>query len=62
MKNQIIYKITVADIQTVAKENYSRELTSDEIKKISDSIGEKISWYDIIHDAIKEKLEIEEID
>ncbi len=62
MKEQIIYQITVTDIQTVARENYGRELTSEEIKKLCDSIGEKISWYDIIHDAINDELKIEELE
>ena len=60
--NKIIYRLTVEDIQNVATEDFGRELTSEEIKKIVDVIGLKISWYDIIYDSIKEKLKIEETD
>ena len=61
MKSKIIYRLTIDDIQTVAKESFGRELTAEELKTITDSIGDKISWYDIISDSIIEKLEIQEI-
>ena len=62
MKNKIVYKLTTGDIQTVAEENFGRELTTKEIEKIEDRIGDGIPWYDVIYEAIKEKLEIEEPD
>lgn len=61
-KNEVIYQVIVEDIQTVAQENFGRKLTSKEIKKIIDPIGDRITWYDAIYDAIKDNLEIEEWD
>lgn len=54
--NTIIYLLTVEDIQTVANQEIERNLSSDEIKNITDSIAEKIRWYDAIADSINEKL------
>ena len=62
MKDDTIYQLTIEDIQNVAEENFGRKLTSKEIKKIIDPIAERITWYDAIYDAIKDKLEIEELD
>jgi hypothetical protein len=59
---KIIYSLNIEDIQTVAEENFGRKLTTKEIKKILDTIADRISWYDIIYDAIKDKLDIEELD
>jgi len=59
-KNKIIYQLTVEDIQTVATEAFGRELSNEEIKKLIDPIGESIPWYDIIRDAIKWHLKLEE--
>ena len=42
------------DIQKVALENLGRELSSEEIEKISDSIAGKINWFDAIGDSINE--------
>ena len=62
MKDDIIYQLSIEDIQNVAEENFGRKLTSKEIKKIIDPIADRIPWYDVIYDAIKDKLEIEELD
>ena len=62
MKGKIIYQLTIEDIQNVAEENFGRKLTSKEINKILDPIADKIPWYDAIYDAIKEKLEVEELE
>jgi len=56
-KNEIVYSLTVEDIQTVAFEELDRELTDDEIESIIDLIGKKISWYDAIYYAINEKID-----
>ncbi|MDZ7625652.1 MAG: hypothetical protein U5J96_14565 [Ignavibacteriaceae bacterium] len=62
MKDKIIYQLTIEAIQNVAEENFGRKLTSKEIKKILDPIADSIPWYDAICDAIRDKLEIEELD
>lgn len=58
MKNKTIYKLTVTDIQQVAKEVYGRELTIDEIEKVIEPVGDSISWYDIIDEAINYSLDL----
>jgi len=61
-KSKIIYQLTIEDIQTVAEENFVRKLNPAEIEKIIDPIVNRISWYDTIYDAIKDNLDIEELD
>ena len=52
MRNKTIYRLQVADIQHVAKEVYGRPLTNDEVEKVIEPVGDAISWYDIVADAI----------
>ena len=57
MKNKkIIYSLTVEDIQTVAAQELERNLSSDEVEKIIETIAEKVNWYDAIADSIYEKM------
>lgn len=58
MKNETIYILSKADIQNVAQQEIGRDLTSDEVKKIKDSIAEKINWYEAIAISISEKLQL----
>ncbi|MFQ5602644.1 MAG: hypothetical protein ACE5HS_05195 [bacterium] len=46
--NKIIYSINIEDVQTVAEEEFGRELTDDELKFVEDKIGGYIDWYDTI--------------
>lgn len=57
-KDDIIYSLSIEDIQTVALEEIDRELTVNEIEKIKDLIAENINWYDAILDAINAKIKI----
>lgn len=57
MRNQIILKVTVDDIQTVALGEIGRELTNDEIKAIEDKIVKRINWYEAISETINEHIE-----
>ena len=61
-KDEIIYQLTVEDIQTVAKETFGRELSTEEIKKITDPIGEMIPWFNIIEDCIILYLNLNRVD
>lgn len=54
--NKIIYSLNVEDIQNVANQELDRDLTDKEIIKITDTIAEKIPWYDAIVDSIQEKI------
>ena len=58
MKNEdnIVYQLTIEDMQEVAIQELDRELTSEEIKSLIDPIAEKIPWYDAIADVIKEQF------
>lgn len=56
-KNDIIYSLNIDDVQTVAMEEIGRELSLSEIKSIEDLIGDNISWYDAILDAINAKIQ-----
>lgn len=58
--NKIIYQLTVEDIQNVAEEELERQLTDAEIKSILDIIAEKIKWYDVISESIREKIRFSE--
>lgn len=53
--NQIIYLLTVDEIQTVANQEIERDLSPDEIEKITEAIAEKINWYNAIADSIHQK-------
>jgi hypothetical protein len=56
MRSKIIYSLNEDDIQTVALQEVERNLSSQEIEKIKNSIGDKINWYDAIAEAINEKI------
>ena len=57
MRNQIILKVTVDDIQTVALGEIGRQLTNDEIRSIEETIVKKINWYEAITETINESIE-----
>jgi len=61
MKNKTIYKLTVTDIQQVAEEVYGRKLTTDEIEKVIEPIGDRIFWYDVIDEAINYSLDFRKL-
>ncbi|MCQ3938955.1 MAG: hypothetical protein DPW18_18200 [Chloroflexi bacterium] len=53
-KDEIVYYITVSDVQEVAGREIGRELSREEIELILDRIGENIPWYDAISASIDE--------
>ena len=52
--DQIIYQLTVEDVQNIALEELDEELSLEEIKDIEDLIAKRIDWYGVIADAINE--------
>lgn len=48
----IIYSLNVNDIQCVARNEYDRDLTDEEINQLKDCIGDTIPWYDCVLTAI----------
>lgn len=57
MKKRTIYELTTQDVQLVADEEIDRKLQPDELEQIAEKVAEKIRWYDIIADAIKEVMD-----
>ena len=57
-RSAIFYSLNVVDIQTVATGEIGKELTDGEINKLikSDSIADRIPWYDAIAAAINELI------
>jgi hypothetical protein len=60
--NDIVYSLSIEDIQTVAIQEMDRELTDDEIDTVKDLIGEKIDWYDAILNSIIEKIGLSDVE
>ncbi len=44
MRSKIIYSLNEEDIQTVSQQELERNLSSQEIEKIKDTIAAKINW------------------
>lgn len=59
-KNKIIYSLNVEDLQTVAKEEFDKNLTKDEIEILAECIGDYIPWQVLISDAIRDKITVED--
>ena len=55
-RDEIIYQLTIEDIQEVADQELDRELSPEEIKLVQDRVGDYISWYDAISLAIDELI------
>jgi hypothetical protein len=54
----IIYSLNVEDIQRVAVQEIERNVSPEEIEKITKSITDKINWYDAIANSINEKIKV----
>lgn len=59
--DQIIYQLTIEDVQNVALEELDEELSLEEIKSIEELIAKRIDWYSAIADAINELKSIKKI-
>lgn len=55
--DKIVYQLTVEDLQNVANDELSRDLTEEEIKLLEDKIGDYIDWYEIISSAISNHIQ-----
>jgi hypothetical protein len=55
-KDEVIYYITISDVQEVANSELERDLSREEIELLRDRIAEKIDWYDAIARAIDELI------
>lgn len=52
--NLIFYSLCIEDIQTVARQEPDRDLTSEEIEKVKKIVSERIPWFEAISDVIRE--------
>jgi len=54
--SDIFYSLTITDLQHVAEESLNRQLTENEMKTVIRRIEERISWFDVVDDAIRESV------
>ena len=47
-----VYRLSVEDLQKVAKESLERELTSEEIVAVGNAVGDYIDWFQAIENAM----------
>lgn len=59
--DEVVYQISIEDLQTVALELIDRELSKGEIEKVAEKVGDYIGWYDSIRYAMIEALGAEVI-
>jgi hypothetical protein len=58
MNNEtIVYSINVEDLQTVAKQELSRELSPKELAIVADKVGDYIDWHGAIAATIEDRLQ-----
>lgn len=50
--NEIVYRLTVADIQNVAESTLNRKLNDIEVATVAERITETVNWYDPIWFAV----------
>lgn len=51
-REKIIYSINIRDVQNVADQELTRELTEYELKIVENKLGDYIDWYGSIATAI----------
>jgi gamma-glutamyl phosphate reductase len=53
-RNKIIYSINIEDVQKVAQQELSRQLTDKELKLVEDNIGGYLNGFEAIVSVIDE--------
>jgi hypothetical protein len=54
--SKIIYSINIEDVQHVANQELSRQLSMDELKMVEEKLGDYMDWYGSIASAINDML------
>lgn len=54
--HKTVYEISLEDLQVVAREVLQRELTSNELTAVGNSVGNYIDWFQAIENAISERI------
>jgi len=52
--DNILYSLTVQDIQSVANQEIGRDLSEAELKMVSSALGGQIPWYEAIANSIQQ--------
>ena len=55
-RQRIVYSLNVEDLQTVANDRLSRDLTAAEIASVEERLGDYIPWHEAISLAIADAL------
>ena len=55
--DEIVYELTVSDLQNVSKEVLARSLSTEEVAAVRDSVGNYIDWFQAIEHAIQERVD-----
>ena len=55
---EIVYSLNIEDIQTVAEEDFSRQLTETELQSVIDALPDYIDWWGAIFFSIKDVLDV----
>lgn len=53
-RDDIIYSISVGDVQLVAEQKIYRELSDSELQKVDEKLGDFVDWYEAINLTISE--------
>lgn len=51
---KIVYGLSIEDLQTIAMEDLNRELTSREVDRVVDRLGDFIGWAEAVSMAISD--------
>ncbi|MEI7484093.1 MAG: hypothetical protein WCK13_05225 [Ignavibacteriota bacterium] len=55
-RDNVIYQLTIEDLQNVSNKELDRDLTEVEIKLLEEKIGDFIDWYEIIRNTIIQNI------
>lgn len=64
MKNEdVVYALTVEDLQVVAKVTYGKELSDEQLEVVSRKVGDYFGdWFEKVESAIDNLLDLEKLD
>jgi hypothetical protein len=52
-----VYYITVSAVQRLAKESIGRSLNESELARVTDTLLDRIQWFDVVEEAIASETE-----
>ena len=60
-ENDILYSISVADVQEVAKREFDMRLGRNQVRSVTDKLGDYIDWYETVNCAIEQTMRDAEV-